>query len=165
MDRKRIGVVVGVVVALAVGLWLRHHFAPTNVIRRSLLAGIEAFEQERILGALRPLSHSYEDRWGMSFESLVGHMKTAMDTYDDLQVDLEPPQVSVEGEEASTTLRFILWGSYEGTRGYVIGSLSEPCTATLRWRKEAAGWRITSVSQLDIPELRDELAGMEKPPE
>ena len=151
-----------VVAALAVGLWVRHYLAPSNVIRRSLRAGIEAFQEERILGALKPLSRSYEDRWGMSYETLAGHMREVMGTYDALRVDLEPFAVEVDGEEGSTALRFVVWGSYEGTRGYVIGSLQEPCTATLKWRKEPAGWRVVSMSALDIPELRDELARRER---
>jgi len=150
---------------LAVGLWVRHYLAPENVIRRGLRAGIAAFEQERMLGAARPVSRAYRDRWGMSYESLAGHMREVMDTYDGLQVDVEPFTVEVHGEEASTALRFILWGSYESTRGYVIGSLDEPCTATLQWRKEPVGWRIISISELDIPELRDELARRQHQPE
>ncbi len=151
--------------ALAAGLWVRHYLAPENVIRRGLGAGIAAFEQERMLGATKPVSRAYQDRWGMTSESLAGHMREVMDTYDGLQVDLEPFAVEVHGEEASTALRFILWGSYEGTRGYVIGSLQEPCTATLQWREEPVGWRIVSISELDIPELRDELARRQRLPD
>ena len=109
--------------ALAAALWVRHYLAPANVIRRSLRAGVEAFQEERILGALGPFSRTYHDRWGTTYESLAGHVREIMDTYDALQVDLEPSPVEVDGDEASATLRFILWGSYEGTRGYVIGSL------------------------------------------
>ena len=160
MNRRGIVVIVAVIGALALGLWVRHYLSPANVIRRALLGAIEAFEQESILGAIEPVSRSYSDRWGLSYEALAGHMRTAMDTYDGLQVDLEPPAISVEGEAATVRFRFILWGSYEGTRGYVIGSLTDPCTVELRWGKEPVGWRITSTESLDIPELRDELEEM-----
>ncbi len=160
MNRRSIVGIVVLVGALALGLWVRHYLSPANVIRRALLGAIEAFEQESILGAIAPVSRGYSDRWGLSFEALAGHMRTAMDTYDDLQLDLEPPTISVEGETAAVRFRFILWGSYEGTRGYVIGSLTDPCTVSLRWSKEPQGWRISSTEELDIPELRDELGEM-----
>ena len=158
MDRRRIVRVVLVVGLVAGGLWLRSYLSPANVVRRMLLAAITAFESEQILGSIEPISRSYHDRWGSSYESLAGHMRTAMDTYDDLQVDLEPPIIEVREEQASTRFTFILWGTAEGTRGYVIGSLAEPCTVKLGWRKEPQGWRIITTSELDIPELRDELA-------
>jgi hypothetical protein len=161
MDRKRIVTVVVLVAVVAVGLWLRNYFSPANVVRRALFGVIEAFEQEQILAAIKPFSRSYQDRWGNTRESLAGHMRTAMETYDNLQVDLELPQIDIEGDSASVRFRFILWGSYEGTRGYVIGSLSDPCTVTLGWRKETQGWRILSTEELDIPELRDELEEVE----
>lgn len=160
MRRNRIVMIVVGVLVVAGALWLRSHFSAENVIRRSLLGAISAFEQERILGAVQVLSRGYSDRWGMTYETLAGHMRTAMDTYDGLQVDLEPPAITVDGERASCRFRFILWGSYEGTRGYVIGSLADPVTIDLGWRKEAQGWRITSTDELDIPELRDELREM-----
>ena len=161
MDRKRIVLIVLAVAVVAGGLWLKSYFSPANVVRRSLFGAIEAFEQEQMLAAISPISRSYDDRWGMSYESLAGNMRTAMDTYDDLQVDLEPPRITIDGETAKTSFKFILWGSYEGTRGYVIGSLSEPCSVTLAWRKEAPGWRIVSTEELDIPELREEFEEME----
>jgi hypothetical protein len=161
MDRKRIALIVLAIAVIAGGLWLKSYFSPTNVIRRALFAAIEAFEQEQILAAISPISRSYDDRWGMSYESLAGNMRTAMDTYDDLRVDLEPPRIAIDGETATASFAFILWGSYEGTRGYVIGSLAEPCSVTLAWRKEAPGWRIVSTEELDIPELREELEEME----
>jgi hypothetical protein len=158
MSRRNITLIVVAVVAVAAILYLRSYFSPARVIERSMLAAIEAFEQERILGAIKPISRSYEDRWGLSYETIAGHMRQAMETYDSLELTLEPPRVSVDGETATLEMRFVLWGSYEGTRGYVIGSLTEPCTATFRWSKETPGWRIVATAELDIPELRDELA-------
>jgi len=160
MGRGRVALLLAVVALVAGGLWLKSYFAPANVIRRTLFGAIEAFEQESILGAIQVVSRSYQDRWGMSYETLAGHMRTAMDTYDDLQVDLEPPTVTIDGDTAKVRFRFILWGSFEGTRGYVIGSLAEPVTVTLGWCKERPGWRITSTDELDIPELREELQEM-----
>jgi hypothetical protein len=60
-------------------------------------------------------------------------------------------------DEVRIDIEFILWGRYEGTKGYIIGSITEPCTATLLWRKETPGWRFASTEELDIPELREEL--------
>jgi hypothetical protein len=160
MDRKRIVLIVLVIAAIAGALWLKSYFSPANVVRRTLFAAIEAFETEQILAAISPISRSYEDRWGNTFEAMAGHMRTAMDTYEDLHVDLELPEIAVDGDRATARFKFILWGSYEGTRGYVIGSLADPCTVTLAWRKEAQGWRIVSTDELDIPELREELGEM-----
>jgi hypothetical protein len=96
----------------------------------------------------------------MSYESLAGHMKAAMDTYDDLEVDLTMPSISVDGERATMSFHFILWGTYEGTRGYIFGSRSDPAKAILAFRKETPGWRIISTEELDIPELNEELEQM-----
>jgi hypothetical protein len=160
MSRRGFLVIVALVVMLGLGLWVRQWLAPANVVRRALLGAIASFEQEQILGAMKVISRSYHDRWGMSYETLAGHMKEAMDTYDNLQVDVEPPVVEVQDAQASVRFRFVLWGTYEGTRGYVIGSLTDPCTVTLLWRKEPQGWRIVATDELDIPELRDELREM-----
>ena len=100
-----------IVLAAAVvmgGLWLKYHFSAQNVIRRTLYSSIEAFQEERILGAIKVLSRSYQDEWGMSYETLAGHMKAAMDTYDDLEVDLRLPSITVEGDQARMSFHFIL---------------------------------------------------------
>ena len=80
-----------------------------------------------------------------------------METYEDLDLDSLIGNPVVEGGEVRIDIEFILWGRYEGTKGYIIGSITEPCTATLVWRKEAPGWRFASTVELDIPELRSEL--------
>jgi len=160
MDRRRIVLIALAAGLVAGGLWLKYHFSATNVIRRTLYSSIEAFEGERILGAVKVVSRGYQDEWGMSYESLAGHMKAAMDTYDDLEVDLRMPSISVDGERATMTFTFILWGTYDGTRGYIFGSRSDPAKATLAFRKETPGWRIIATEELDIPELEEELEEM-----
>ena len=59
-------------------------------------------------------------------------------------------------------IQFVVWGRYEGTKGYVVGSITEPCTATVLWREEKTGWRFASTEELDIPELRHELDSRRK---
>jgi len=152
-------VVAGVVVALA--LFVRSYFSPANVVKRSLRAAIASFEQEQMLGAMHPVSRSYSDRWGMSYEAIAGHLRGIMETFDSLEVALDPIDVTVEGDEVLVRMRFVVSGSDGASRGYVLGSRAEPCTASQRWRKEAQGWRIVTTEELDIPELRDELAELE----
>jgi hypothetical protein len=152
-------VVAGVVVALA--LFVRSYFSPANVVKRSLRAAIASFEQEQMLGAMHPVSRSYSDRWGMSYEAIAGHLRGIMETFDSLEVDLDSPGVTVEGDEVLVRMRFVVSGSDGASRGYVLGSRAEPCTASQRWRKEAQGWRIVTTDELDIPELRGELAELE----
>jgi hypothetical protein len=150
---------VGVMVVLT--LVIRNYFSPANVVKRSLRAAIESFEREQMLGAMHPVSRSYSDRWGMSYESIAGHLRGVMDSFDAIEVALEPPEVKVEGDEAVVRMRFVVSGSDGGSRGYVFGSRAEPCTASQRWRKESQGWRIVTTEELDVPELRDELAELE----
>ena len=161
MDRRWIArlVVVGVVLTLA--LVIRSYFSPANVVKRSLRAAIESFEEEQMLGAMHPVSRRYSDRWGMGYEAIAAHLRGIMDGFDALKVDLDPPDVTVEGDEAVVQMRFVITGNDGANRGYVLGSRAEPCTASLRWRKEPQGWRIVTTEELDIPELRDELAEME----
>lgn len=160
MNQKWIVRVVIVVAVAALALWIKSYFSPVNVVKRSLFAAIDAFEQEQIIGSVQPISRSYHDRWGMSYESIAGNLRSAIDTYDDMSLELEPPAITAEGDEIRVRMRFILWGSYQGTRGYVVGSLADPCTAIQVWRKEPQGWRVITTEELDIPELRDELAEM-----
>jgi hypothetical protein len=164
MQRKHLTLIVLVVAAVVLTLALRSYFSPERVVQRKLGAAIEAFEQERILGAIAPVSRGYSDDWGQSYESLAGHMREAMESFEDLQVDLEEPEISRADDELRVRLRFVLWGVFEGQRGYVIGTIAEPVTITQLWRKEAAGWRIATTETLDIPELRAELDEMRPPP-
>jgi len=146
-----------VVVVIGGGLFLRHYFSPGEVVKRKLHATIDAFEEGRLLSVMSGISRGYSDRWGLSYESLGGQLHETMDIYDDLRVDLEVGAPVVAESEVRIDIEFVLWGRYEGARGYVVGSLSDPCTATLLWRKETPGWRFASTLELDIPELRHEL--------
>jgi len=146
-----------VVAVVGGGFFLRHYFSPGEVVKRKLHATVDAFEEERLLAVMSGISRGYSDRLGLSYESLGGYLHETIDTYDDLRVDLELATPVVAESEVRIDIRFVLWGRYEGTRGYVVGSLSEPCTATLLWRKETPGWRFTSTLDLDVPELRHEL--------
>lgn len=139
------------------GLFLRHYFSPGEVVKRKLHATIDAFEEERLLAVMSGISRNYSDPWGLTYESLGGQLNQTMDTYDDLRVDLELGTLVVAESEVRIDIQFVLWGRYEGTRGYVVGSLSDPCTATLLWREESPGWRFASTLEIDIPELRHEL--------
>ena len=139
------------------GLFLRHYFSPGEVVKRKLHATIDAFEEERLLAVMSGISRNYSDPWGLTYESLGGQLNQIMDTYDDLRVDLELGTLVVAESEVRIDIQFVLWGRYEGTRGYVVGSLSDPCTATLLWREESPGWRFASTLEIDIPELRHEL--------
>ncbi len=152
-----------VIVIVGGGLWIRHYFSPGEVVKRKLHATIDAFEEERLLAVMSGISRGYSDRWGLSYESLGGHLHETMNTYDDLRVDIEIGAPIVAESEVRIDIEFVLWGRYEGKRGYVIGTLSEPCTAVLLWREETPGWRFASTLELDIPELRHELEALSAP--
>ena len=160
MVSRKVAVGVLVVVVAAGGLFLRHWFSPGEVVKRRLHAMIDAFEEERLLAVMSGISRGYSDRWGLTYESLGGRLHETMDTYDDLRVDIELVKPVAAEAEVRIGITFILWGRYEGTRGYIVGSLSEPCTATLLWREETPGWRFASTLELDIPELREHLESM-----
>jgi hypothetical protein len=140
----------------------RHYFSPGEVVRRKLMATIEAFEEERLLAVMSGISRSYSDPLGFNYETIGGYLNEAMETYEDLDVDYVLGKPDVSGEEVRIAIEFVLWGRYQGSRGYVVGSISDPCTATLMWRKETPGWRLASTPELDIPELRDELDARRK---
>lgn len=163
MTSKRLTLVVVLAIAVATGIWLVRYLSPEQVIRRQIARTVEAFEQERILAVATTISRSYQDDWGMSYETVVGHVQEVMDTFADLSVELEAPVVEVDGETARVRLRFVVWGTAEGERGTVVGSPGGPVSTTQLWRKEPAGWRVVSTETLDIPELRDELDAMRAP--
>ncbi len=150
------------ILAIVVVISVRHYFSPGEVVRRRLIATIEAFEEERMLAVMSGISRSYSDPWGLSYETLAGYLNETMETYDDLDVDslISKPVVGVG--EVRIDIQFVVWGRYEGTKGYVIGSITDPCTATVLWRKETPGWRLASTEELDIPELRSQLDSMRK---
>jgi hypothetical protein len=160
MTSKRLTLIVLICIGVLLGAWLVRYFSPEQVIRRQILATVESFENEQILGVATTISRSYRDDWGMSYESILGYVQEVMTTFSDLAVDLEPPVVEVDGGSARVRLRFVVSGTAEGRRGYVIGSPGDPVTTTQLWRKEPAGWRVVTTEALDIPELRDELDRM-----
>jgi len=154
---KRTALIAMAIALAVVFVSLRHYFSPGEVVKRKLLATIDAFEEERLLAVMSGVSRSYSDPWGLSYESLGGYLKETMETYDDLNVDYVLAKPEMGEGEVSIDIEFVLWGRFEGTKGYVIGSISDPCTATVLWREETPGWRFASTPELDIPELRHEL--------
>jgi len=162
MSRRAVNTAI-VATLLVVGVMaFRHYFSPGAVVTRKLVATIEAFEKERLLAVMAAVSRTYSDPWGLDYETLGGYLHETMETYDDLRVDyvLSKPEVG-EGE-VRIDIEFVLRGRYEGASEYVIGSASDPCTATVLWREETPGWRTVSTPKLDIPELRDELESRAK---
>ena len=153
---------VSAILAVVVVIAVRHYFSPGEVVKRKLIATIEAFEEERLLALMSGISRGYTDPWGLNYETLAGYLNETMDTYDDLDVDslLSKPVVG-EGE-VRIDIQFVVWGRYEGTKGYVVGSITDPCTATVLWREEKTGWRLASIEELDIPELRHQLDSRRK---
>ena len=159
IDRRVVAAVV-IVVAVVAGAWLVRYFSAEQVIRRQIMDAVESFENGQILGVASVVSRSYHDQWGMSYETILGHVQEVMDTFSERQVDLEPPAIEVDSDQARVSLRFVVWGTADGQRGYVVGSAGSPVTTTELWRKEAPGWRVVTTEALDIPELRDELETM-----
>ena len=157
MERKQLTLVILLVVAVAGALWIRHWFSPAQVVRRQLFEAVAAFENEKILGVMVKISRSYSDEWGGSYESLGGQIQSVIEAYDDLRVEHEIRAVEVGDGEARLGLRFVVSGSYEGSRGSILGTSLDPCRATLLWKKEQPGWRLKETEELDIPEYRDEL--------
>ena len=96
----------------------------------------------------------------MSYEAVLGNVQEVMDSFSELEVDLEPPVVEVDANQARVSLRFVVWGTADGQRGYVVGSTGSPVATTQLWRKEPPGWRLVTTESLDIPELREELDDM-----
>jgi hypothetical protein len=154
---KRVRLIAVAVVLVAVVISVRHYFSPGEVVRRKLAATIEAFEEERLLAVMSAISRSYSDPWGFNYETLAGYLSETMEAYDDLDVDSLIGKPVVGEGEVRIDIEFILWGRYQGTKGYIVGSITDRCTATLLWRKETPGWRFVSTEELDIPELRSEL--------
>jgi hypothetical protein len=159
MSRRNLLIILAVALTVG-GLFLRHYFSPGEVVTRKLVAAIDAFEEERLLAVMSAVSRKYSDPWGLDYETLGSYLHQTMESYDDLRVDyvLSKPEVG-EGE-VRIDIEFVLWGRYEGAKGNVIGSISDPCTATVLWREETPGWRFASTPELDIPELRNELDSM-----
>ena len=157
MKLTRVTLLVVAVVVVAGGLCLRYYFSPGEVVKRKVLATVEAFEEEKILGVMAAVSRRYSDEWGFDYETIGGNLHSVMEEYDDLDVDLVFGRMAASDEEVRVGLEFVVSGRYDGTRENVVGSGAEPCAAVLVWRKEQPGWRLASTADLDIPELRDEL--------
>jgi hypothetical protein len=157
MERRQLSYVILLVVVVAGALWIRHYFSPAEVVRRQFLEAVAAFSNERILGVMSKISRSYTDQWGGSYESLGGQIHSVIDAYDELRVDSEIRAIEVGDGEVRINLLFVISGSYEGSRGAILGTRLDPCRATLLWVKERPGWRLKETEELDIPEYREEL--------
>ena len=160
MQNNRLTLVVLAILAVVLGFWLKSYLSPENVVRRTLLAAVETFEREQLLGTVRVISRSYRDLWGQSYESVAGNISEIMSTFDDLSVDLEVQAIDAFDGAIRVRIKFVITGRDSGGSGNVLGSLTDPCSATILWRKEPQGWRLVTTEALDIPELRDELDGM-----
>jgi len=157
MRPKTMSFLLWALVLVAGGFWVRHFLSPGEVVKRKLLATVEAFEEEKIVGVMAAVSRRYSDQWGFDYETLGGNLQQMMDGYDDLEVDLVFGEMAAFDAEVRVGLEFVVNGRSEGTRENVVGSSAQPCTAVLVWRKEQPGWRLASTADLDIPELRKEL--------
>ncbi len=163
MAKKPLLTLVLIAGAIASVVGMRHYFSVEQVLRRSFFEAVESFKNERILGVLAKVSRSYDDRWGGSYESLGAHVQSMMDAYDGLTVDLEIRALEVTDSEARMALTFVVGGRTQVGKGAILGGESGPCRATLRWLREAPGWRLVETEELDIPELRDELQRRREP--
>ena len=159
---KRMALISLAVLVVVGFISLRHYFSPGEVVKRKFIATIEAFEEERLLAVMAGISRGYSDPWGLNYETLAGYLNETMETYDDLDVDSLLSEPVVGEGEVRIDIQFVVWGRYEGTKGYVIGSITEPCTATVLWREEKIGWRFASTEELDIPELRSQMDSMRR---
>jgi hypothetical protein len=157
MKPKKTTLLVVAVVAVVGAIWLHDYFSPGKVVKRKLLATVEAFEEESILRVMSAVSRGYSDPWGFDYETLGGNLNHVMNEYDDLEVDLVFGEVAASDEEVRVGLEFVVSGRYQDARQYVVGSGAEPCAAVVVWRKEQPGWRLASTADLDVPELREEL--------
>jgi len=163
VDKKQLGYVILLVVAVAGVLGMRHYFSPEQAVRRQLFEAVESFKHEKILGFMSKISRSYSDHWGGSYESLGGQAQSLMDAYDGLTVDLDIKTIEVGDGEARVVLSFVVGGRTEVGKGAVLGTDREPCRATLRWVEEEPGWRLAETEELDIPEFREELQKRREP--
>ena len=163
LERKQLIAVVALVAVVGGALWLRNYFSPGQVVRRQLFEAVAAFENGKILGVMPKISRSYTDRWGGSYESLGGNIQSVIEAYDDLEMDYDIGSVDVRDGEVRIGLEFVVSGSWEGSRGAVLGTSLDPCRATLLWVEEQPGWRLRETEELDIPEYREELERRREP--
>jgi hypothetical protein len=69
MSPRVIKITVLAIVAIVVVIGVRHYFSPGEVVKRKLIATIEAFEEERLLAVMSGISRSYSDPWGFDYET------------------------------------------------------------------------------------------------
>ncbi len=160
MDSKKITAVVLIVVGVLTAAWMKRYFSPEQVVRRQMVGAVEAFENEQLLGVASVISRQYRDQWGQSYESIAGNISEIMASFDEISMDLDIKEIGRVGHDVRVRLGFVVTGNDGDGSGYIVGSLTDPCTATLLWSEEPQGWRLFTTEALDIPELRDELARM-----
>jgi hypothetical protein len=160
VNNRRVVIAVLAIVALVFVAWLVRYFSPEQVVRRQLLGAVEALEKERLLGVVTVISRQYEDPWGQTYESIAGNVSEVMTSFDDLRVDLDLQSIDRAGDDVRVRLGFVISGSDAAGTGSVLGTLSDPCRATILWREEPQGWRLVTTETLDIPELREDLQRM-----
>ena len=161
MTRKLTWLVAAVIVVLVV-LMVRQYFAPGKVMVRQLEAAAEALEGRSLLGTLAPISRRYSDPYGQSYETLAGYVKLLFDSYEELSFDLDVTEVAVDGERATTKVRFLLRGRAGGQSGTILGTFTDRCRATLQWREEPQGWRVVSADDLYLPQAQAEVDAMRR---
>jgi hypothetical protein len=157
MDRRQSAIVVLVLVVGAGFLGFRYYFSPEQVVRRQVAAMASALEEGAMLGVMSRISRSYIDEWGGTYETLGGYASQVTDAYEDLDFDFGVTASEHGDDWVRLRLRFTLSGRSPEGREAILGSFTDPCTATVMWEKETPGWRLVETEELDIPEYRSEL--------
>jgi hypothetical protein len=156
MQRKAAFVLIAGIAVVGI-VFARHYFSAEQVVKRRLLRARDAFEKEKLLGAISPFDKEYRDDYGGDWESVAGQVKTVMDSYDDLDLSIDIISITSLGEEIRMAIAFRLVATEGADRGYLLGGPDEPCRAILVWRKKSAGWMIVTTTDLDIPGHRMEV--------
>ena len=145
-------------VVLAVGLilaiWLVLRLIPSdeNQIRGLIQQAAEALEDGNLDGAMKVISLSYRDGYGLTYGAWRVLFQRGFDKYVDIRVWIRGLEVQIHGDEAQATFSVRAEATVAATTGdpdrLPVRDVGTVERARLHLNKEPWGWRVVSGEEL-----------------
>jgi len=101
--------------------------------------------------ALKYVSNSYKDIFGLSKEDLLKIGEGVFSKFDEFKVIIEKTEVLVESDIATLSISFRMLITYNGQRTFLFGDLNKPAFVKLLFKRSEEnikGWIIIGINEL-----------------
>ena len=120
-----------------------------ELVRLTLLAGIEAAMAEDLDESVRFISPNYHDNVGFNFILMRKLLERAYEEFDQPQIELaEPPVIQIKGSKAVAMAPVRLTAIYQGRRNYLLGDQNKSNTIFIVLDRSTGSWKVSQIEGL-----------------